>query len=398
MKTALYLLFALVALPAIQACGNRTDYFELVYVSGVATDDLDQDGEMDIVLAISDDDRSADQHQGVVFRNQGSVRNNFSLAQRLNLRGGKFDRPDRVLLGDLNQDGFSDIAVDNGVTVYISFQSAASPGRFSAPRPVGSGSYLQLFAIADLNNDGINDLAVSTGARRFAIHFQDSMNPGTFLPRVDLGIDAIAAAVGDLDGDMINDIALIDYNNDSIKILLQDSGNVGSFAQAGNFGDGTNLRGIRVTDLDQDGRRDLAAVYRGNVERGIRGGVSVRLQDPVNAGQFPVVAEYAADANGQGFAVGDLNLDGLPDLAVTAHPYGKGVRISLLFQDAAAPGSFLAPVKLDDFGYPNTIAIADLDGDQLNDLVITDSVLEIRYQRGGAPGSFTGRVEIYDPT
>jgi hypothetical protein len=397
MKAFLYLLVAIAVLPAIQGCPAGDDYFDLVFTSGVAADDLDQDGEVDIVLAISDDDRSADQHQGVVFRNQGSVRNDFSITQRLNLQGGKYDRPGKVLLGDLDDDGFSDIAIGNGVTVYICLQSAASPGRFSAPRPVGSGSYLEVLAIADLNNDGVNDLAVSTGARQLAIHFQDSMSPGTFLPRVDLGIDAIAVAVGDLDGDMINDIALIDAGSDSIKILLQDAGSAGSFALAQEFGDGSRLKAIRVADLDRDGRQDLAAVYSGDVNLGIRGGVSVRLQDPVIPGRFPSVVEYISDSNGLGFAIGDLNDDGLPDVAITAHPYAKSVRISLLFQDAADPGNFLAPVKLDSVGYPYDIAIADLDGDLLNDLVIADGALEIRYQRGGAPGTFTGRFEVYNP-
>ena len=399
MKTVFYLLFALLALPALQGCpGSGSDYFELVLTTGVAADDLDQDGAIDIVLATSDDDRSAHQHQGVVFRNRGSMRNNFSLAQRLYLRGGRYDRPGTIVIGDLNDDGFSDLAIDNGETVYMSFQSAAKPGSFLAPQPPGPGRYREVFAIADLNNDGINDLAVSTGARHLAIQFQDSMNPGTFFPPVDLGIDAIAAAVGDLDGDMINDIALIDYNSDSIKILLQDAGNAGSFTQALEFGDGTHLKDIRVADLDRDGRQDLAAVYSGNVNLNIRGGVSIRLQDPVIPGQFPVAVEYVSDANGAGFAIGDLNDDGLADIAVSAEPFAQSPRLRLMFQDAAAPGNFLSPVTITkDVSYPRSIAIADMDGDMLNDLVISDTLLQIRYQRGGAPGEFTAGVKVFDP-
>ncbi len=385
----------LAILPMLQACRDP-DPFDLTLLRGVAVSDLDRDGNADILLASSDDDEGPDQHLGTVFRNLAGPRGSFSREQAVRVPGGEFERPDSVIVGDLDDDGLADFAIDNGSSVYLAFQRAGQPGSFSAPVPVAKGSYRKLLAIADLDHDGINDLAVADGDGMLAVHFQDSLNPGKYLPRIGLGVRASAAAVGDLDGDLVNDIALIDPDTDAIKILLQDPGLPGSYALAQQYSDGENLRAVAVVDFDGDGRLDLAGAFAGASASNIRGGLVVRLQDQAAPGEFPDPQIQVNDANGQGFAIGDLDNDGLADIAFTAHPFGAGVRISIAFQDSASPGNFIAAVKLDDFGFPHALTIADMDGDLRNDLVISDGILEIRYQRA-APGQFTGGFEIYDP-
>src|SRR5262249_36614586 len=64
-------------------------------------------------------------------------------------------------------------------------------------------------------------------------------------------------------------------------------------------------------------------------------------------------------------AIGDLNGDGLPDIAIAANARN----LKILFQDSSsAPGTFLAPVDIALNGEAGSVAIADVDGDGRNDL------------------------------
>ena len=73
-------------------------------------------------------------------------------------------------------------------------------------------------------------------------------------------------------------------------------------------------------------------------------------------------------------AVGDLNGDGIPDIALTD---AVGVKV-LMHTGAAGSITYAAPVSVftqspnPGIQGANLIAIADVNGDGLNDLVITD--------------------------
>lgn len=398
MKNSRYPLAILATAILLQACGGGGDSVDIEFSLGVATGDIDGDGEVDMVFAHTDSGPSPDEHTGSVFINRGAGRAGFSLTQHMPIPGRSLDRPDLVLLGDLNDDGNPDAVFANGRKIYVTFRSAADSRRFLAPREIAASGVNEVMAIDDLNQDGINDLAFASANGNLAILLQDSLNPGRFLPPVDLGFRTISVVIGDLDGDLINDIASVDPDTDQIRVLLQDPGVAGSFTPAARLDAGTNLAGVELADLDQDTRQDLVGVYRGNFNLNIRGGVAVLLQDPATPGQFLAAVEYTADANGIAFDVGDLNDDGFADIVVSADPFGESPRIVVLFQDTAAPGNF--PTRLvitSNIGFPMAIEIADMDGDLLNDLVVSDLALFIRYQSGSAPGSFTGNFEIFEP-
>ena len=398
MRDARYLMPILAAAILLQACGGGSDSLDIELSLDVATGDIDGDGEIDMVFAHTDTGPSPDEHRNSVFINRGGGRARFSLTQHLRIPARSLDRPELVELGDLDNDGNPDAVFANGDSIYLALRSTISAGRFLAPRRIAASGINTVMAIGDLNQDSIKDLAYAGANGNLAILIQDSLNPGRFLPPVDLGFATISAAIGDLDGDLINDIASVDPNTNQIRILRQNPGAAGSFTLAGELDAGSNLASVQVADLDQDTRADLAAVFRGNSNLNVSGGVSVLLQDPANPGQFLAAVEYAADANGFAFDVGDLNDDGFADIVVSARPFGNSARIVVLFQDNASPGNF--PTRLvitGDVLLPDAIEIADMDGDLLNDLIVSDVSLFIRYQRGAAPGSFTGNFEIFEP-
>jgi hypothetical protein len=111
--------------------------------------DIDEDGKLDLVSAVSDiEDRL------VVFHGAGD--GSFPEQVEYPLGG----EPWWVVTGDLNMDGDLDLAVaayeQNAVTLYI----GNARGGFSSRTDIGVCTGPQSVAIGDMNNDGANDFVV----------------------------------------------------------------------------------------------------------------------------------------------------------------------------------------------------------------------------------------------
>jgi hypothetical protein len=125
------------------------------------------------------------------------------------------------------------------------------------------------------------------------------------------------------------------------------------------------------TDLDGDGRADLALV-----EPGRSPGVTVLRSLGAALGPGRPLEVAAADA-----AAGDLDRDGDVDLLVAA---ADGDR--LLFLRNLGDGNFAAPVDVSLAGRPARVLVTDLDADLWPDVVVAErdgTVAVLRNQGGG---------------
>jgi len=139
-------------------------------------------------------------------------------------------------------------------------------------------------------------------------------------------------------------------------------------------------RALQVADLDGDGRQDMAVINNDSAqieliyqlsEDGERGNTKRSLQrnrwEPVLED-----ADFDVEKVTIGFpmfdlGVGDLNGDGLPDLAYTA----RDVPLTVRFQTEG--GQWLDTQEFDGFdalGWHSTLKVVDIDGDDLAELVL----------------------------
>ncbi|MBX3637735.1 MAG: VCBS repeat-containing protein [Rubrivivax sp.] len=186
---------------------------------------------------------------------------------------------------------------------------------------------------------------------------------------------AAGVVVHDFDGDGLLDVAVAvatiagpPPHAGSVKVWLQRSDAPDSFRPATRYAVGPDPTVLRVADVDADGVPDL--VVMSSHASAVDGSplvdeVTVLRGDPAQRGRFLAGTTLRAGARLSDIVVGDLDGDGLPDIAFSS--YDVGARLGVWWNDAAAPGRFGAPVALVD-GATAALATADLDGDGRNDL------------------------------
>ena len=260
--------------------------------------------------------------------------------------------------GDLNDDGWSDLAIpneqtndlrvflNNGSGMYGAFTIYPLPGANSPSANEG----------ADFNADGFIDIAIGSGGNtNMNVVFGDGL--GGFLKDTVYvsGSSVRGIAVIDIECDGDDDIVSANRFGSTLTLFLNDG--AGVFVQAGSFDAGVNGEtAVAVTDANGDGIADLFVGGYSSQE------LAILLGDGM--GSLTFSAKTPALGSPWMIAIGDINGDGAADVSSAnslanncAVAYGDGL------------GGFLPATNYPGGTFVLAIDLGDLDGDGDLDMV-----------------------------
>ncbi|MGB4709030.1 MAG: VCBS repeat-containing protein [Fuerstiella sp.] len=306
--------------------------------------------------------------------------------------------------GDFDSDGLTDIlTVDNRTSCLRLFKqqkdAKADPARTGRMvndlksdwrfevRQISVDKQIAGLICNDFNNDGRIDAAYIGTPDSLVIRYQPeagktewSQKWSTRLP--DLTPAAWMIASGDLNGDKRADIAVLGKNVTYI-ILQNEEGTMDAPLPLINTSSQLSL--IQIADLDGDGRDDLS--YQAN--EGSERGLCARLQ--TKDGRLG--PEVRFDLNQpRSVTLYDVDQEPGKELLTVDSRTGR-VQISRLTKIAQESGEL--PARLVQFGIgeasgsrDRAITIGDIDGDKLNDVVVTDpeNAQVLVYRQNGIDG------------
>jgi hypothetical protein len=253
----------------------------------------------------------------------------FLRAQSIALPEG----PVALATGDFDGAGAVDLVV-TGVSGDIFILKGAGDGKFRLVQTVALGTTVSAVVAGDFTGDGHLDLAVTERTRN-AVAVLLGNGDDTFQAPVQyaVGTGPVALVAGDFTGDGRLDLAAANSTSGDVTIL-EGQGDGSFVAQSATFPLGTFPVALLADDLNNDGRLDVVAVNA----QGVVVSVGLGLGD----GTFVNVIHDGAHPVHSTPLVADLNGDGVPDVAILA---GNG-QILVRFGNPAAAGTFAPPVVL----------------------------------------------------
>jgi hypothetical protein len=225
--------------------------------------------------------------------------------------------PGALLSDDFNGDGRADTAViSTGINGCVSI-TLGGTSSWSACIPVGQ--FPTGLAAGDVNGDLRDDLVVAvSGDAQLQVLLGNG--DGTFQAPAPtaVGLPSSEVALGDVDGD--HDVDAVTTGDDKIRVLFNDGkgGFDGAIEYVARLYSVSNLQ---VVDLDQDGARDIVGTRR------LANQLVVRRN--LGDGTFGEELSYVVGTDPYGLNVGDFDIDGDKDVAVTARS-GSGITLLAL--------------------------------------------------------------------
>ena len=285
-------------------------------VWGLATDDIDGDGDSDVM--------ACDSFAGNViwFTNDGD--GTFGPASVV---ASELDLPTQLEMVDVDEDGWRDAVIgtqNDGRIIWC--RNLPGSGRFGAPILIfDSPSLLGMMCARDINGDGAIDIAFTEPDEDSVSWIPNEVGETGFGSRLvvtDTLSSAFALDIGDLDADLDNDIvAVSSSSNAPVSVLVfNNQDGQGTFDQGVSINPSVQ-RGatVHIADINSDGSNDI--FLGGAVASGFLNAQDIWFSNDASDGSvwsrysFPPLID-GFDA--QGVATADLDQNGKLDVIRTS--------------------------------------------------------------------------------
>jgi hypothetical protein len=274
-------------------------------------------------------------------------------------------QPSSIVTADFNGDGFQDFAVtnfkDNTLSVFLGgadtagnptfTQATGSP--FALPTNV-SGPVAM--TVGDFNADGKVDLAIvnqmtlaNPSVAQGNVVVLQGNGDGTFTEFVGspivVGINPVAIASADLDGNASADLAIVNNTDNTVTVLLNNGD--GTFVAGPNspLATSPNPTGIAIADFAENGTAGIAVTSAGSN--------TFRVFFAITAGLFTVGFEPPAGPSGSvptSIVEAPLVSGGLPAVAITNNVPGAAGDVTVVL----SPASLFAGSGVNQQPYPGS--------------------------------------------
>ena len=300
-----------------------------VYFSSIALGDIDNDGDLDLILTGND----GSTYHSKVYKNNGN--GNFILDDNI-IPGVEWSS---VALGDIDNDGDQDLILtgkDAG-TSYSKVYKNDGNGNFSFNTNIIPAVGTSSIALGDIDRDNDLDLILTgheSGVNEAARVYKNDKD-GNFIFNSDLSATVYAGsiALGDIDDDKDLDLILIgrhyDGSDKKYSKIYTNSGD-GNFNEKINITPAVDFGSIALGDIDNDGDLDL-------ILTGVSDCCAIICKIYTNngAGGFSEFEDITTPGvQFSSIALGDIDNDGDLDLIFTG--YDGGTRHLKVFKNTEA--------------------------------------------------------------
>lgn len=266
------------------------------------------------------------------------------------------------------------------LTVNFILSNAYSQASFSEKTDFATGDNPNSVCFSDFNGDGKQDMAfVSTDDNIVSVSL-NTTNTGASTPSFSPGVDftpgslPVSVSIGDFNGDGKPDLVVVNHFSNSVSVFLNTTptgASTPTFSARMDFATGHRPYGVSIGDFNIDGKPDLA------VTNSTANTISVFLNTAVTGASTPAFSpktDFTTGAVPYSVSISDFNGDGRLDMAVAnVSEFTISVFLNTTTPGASTP-SFSVKTDFATSNSPYSVTAGDFNGDGKQDLAVANNL------------------------